>query len=104
MKPSIPVSATQDCKSSATVAAEPTETGQAGATQASRYVIVLTARVRYAKTGEPEALWENDAFTQRDEYDVGDDPAAFFDREEQAIDRLATSFARSMVSAMLEAF
>ena len=29
---------------------------------------------------------------------------SFFDREEQAIDRLATSFARSLVAAMLEAF
>jgi hypothetical protein len=73
-------------------------------TQASRYAIVLTARVRYAKTGQSEALWENDAFSTRDEYDVGDDPAAFFDREEQAIDRLASTFARSLVSAMLEAF
>jgi hypothetical protein len=73
-------------------------------TQASRYAIVLTARVRYAKTGQSEPLWENDAFSTRDEYDVGDDPAAFFDREEQAIDRLASTFARSLVSAMLEAF
>jgi hypothetical protein len=84
--------------------AEPTETGEAGPTQASRYAVFLTARVRYSKTGASEPLWENDAFSTRDEYDVGDDPAAFFDREEQAIDRLATSFARSLVSAMLEAF
>jgi hypothetical protein len=83
---------------------EPTETGETAQTQASRYVVVLTARLRYSKTGETEALWENDSFSVRDEYDVGDDPSAFFDREEQAIDRVATSFARSMVSAMLEAF
>jgi hypothetical protein len=81
-----------------------TDTVQAGPTQASRYAVFLTARIRYSKTGVSEPLWENDAFSTRDEYDVGDDPSAFFDREEQAIDRLATSFARSMVSAMLEAF
>ena len=31
-------------------------------------------------------------------------PRRFFDREEQAIDRLATAFARNLVAAMLEAF
>jgi hypothetical protein len=73
-------------------------------TQASRYAVVLTARVRYAKTGQTEPIWQSDAFSVRDEYDLGDDAAAFFDREEQAIDRLAASFARGLVSAMLEAF
>ena len=73
-------------------------------TQASRYAITLTARVRYAKVGAQEPIWSNDAFSFRDEYDVGSDPSTFFDREEQAIDRLATSFARSLVAAMLEAF
>lgn len=73
-------------------------------TQASRYAIVLTARIKYSKTGETEPIWENNSFNFRDEYDVGDDPAGFFDREEQAIDRLASSFARSLVAAMLEAF
>lgn len=72
-------------------------------TQASRYGITLVARIHYVKTGVDEPLWSNDAFSFRDEYDVGD-AANFFDREDQAIDRLAQSFARSLVSAMLEAF
>lgn len=73
-------------------------------TQASRYAITVTAKIRYGKVGAPEPIWSNDAFQFRDEYEVGSDPASFFDREEQAIDRLATSFARSLVAAMLEAF
>jgi hypothetical protein len=73
-------------------------------TQASRYAITLTAKVRYAKVGAEEAIWENDAFTFREEYDLGDDSESFFDREEQALDRLAEAFARSLVAAMLEAF
>jgi hypothetical protein len=73
-------------------------------TQASRYAITVTAKVRYGKLNAPEPIWSNDAFQFRDEYEVGSDPATFFDREEQAIDRLATSFARSLVAAMLEAF
>jgi hypothetical protein len=77
---------------------------EAGRSQANRYEIVLTARVRFSKVGAREPIWANDAFTFRDEYDVGDNPQAFFDQENQAIDRLSTSFARSLVATMLEAF
>jgi hypothetical protein len=73
-------------------------------TQASRYNITLVARVKYAKTGAAEPIWQNERFSYTDEYDVGANPAAFFDRETQAMDRLATSFARNLVAAMLEAF
>lgn len=77
---------------------------QEGQTQASRYVISLASRIRYAKVGEQEAIWEGDNFTVREEFDVGEDPQAFFDREEQSIDRLTTIYARQLVAAMLEAF
>lgn len=77
---------------------------QEGRSQANRYEVVLTARVRFSKVGAREPIWANDAFTFRDEYDVGDNPQAFFDQENQAIDRLAVSFARSLVATMLEAF
>ena len=73
-------------------------------TQASRYAVTLTARVRYAKVGQDEPIWANDSFSFRDEYDVGSDPTAFFDQQGQAVERLSTSFARSLVAAMLEAF
>ena len=72
-------------------------------TQASRYGITVVARVRYAKVGAVEPIWSSENFSFRDEYDVGD-AASFFDREDQAIERLASSFARSLVAAMLEAF
>ncbi len=72
-------------------------------TQASRYQIVLTARVRYAKAGAAEAIWAHDSFSVQDEWDVGE-AASFFDREEQAIDRLAGVFARNLVASMMEAF
>ena len=75
-----------------------------GVTQASRYAITLTARVRYTKVGQEEPIWANEAFTFKDEYEVGSDPSTFFDQEGQAQERLATSFARSLVAAMLEAF
>jgi len=77
---------------------------EANLTQASRYAINVTARVVYRKIGQLEPLWKSEAFSFRDEYDVGEDPASFFDREEQTIDRIAESFGRNLVAAMLEAF
>jgi len=73
-------------------------------TQASRYEIVVTAKVKYTKVGATEPIWSNDGFTFRDEYDLGNDPATFVDREEQALERLSEAFARSLVANMLEAF
>ena len=75
-----------------------------GQTQATRYAIALTAAVAYRKIGQAEPLWSHDAFSQRDEYDMGEQSETYFDREEQSIERLATAFARSLVAAMLEAF
>ena len=73
-------------------------------TQASRYAIALSASVVYRKVGQKEPLWSNDAFSQRDEYDMGEHAQNYFDREEQSMERLAEAFARSLVAAMLEAF
>lgn len=73
-------------------------------TQASRYAVTVTARVKYVKTGSAVPMWANESFTFRDEYDVGSDPGAFIDQEGQALERLSQAFARSLVSAMLEAF
>ena len=73
-------------------------------TEATRYAITLRARVVYRKMGEREPIWENTSLSIRDEYDLDDSSAGFFDREEQSIERLAESFARRLVAAMLEAF
>lgn len=78
--------------------------GGSNTTTASRYAITLTAKVRYYKPGDPLPIWQNDAFSFRDEYDMGSNPSSFFDREGQGVERLAQAFARSLVSAMLEAF
>jgi len=72
-------------------------------TEASRYSVALAANVTYKKVGQREPIWQNPAFRANDEWDVGS-PEAFFDREEQAVDRLAKQFARELVAAMMEAF
>jgi len=73
-------------------------------TTASRYAVTVTVKVKYTKVGGTEPMWANDSFSFRDEYDVGSDASAFFDQEGPALDRLGQAFARSLVSAMLEAF
>ncbi len=73
-------------------------------TQASRYLITLVAKVIYKKIGQKDPIWANEGFSFREEYDIGDVGSSYFDREDQTIDRLGTSFARSLVAAMLEAF
>jgi hypothetical protein len=73
-------------------------------TQATRYQITLVAKVSYKKIGQKDPIWANDGFSFREEYDVGDTSTGYFDREDQTIDRLGQSFARSLVAAMLEAF
>jgi hypothetical protein len=76
----------------------------AARSQAGRYAITLTARVRYTKVGATDPIWQSDSFSFRDEYDIGTDPGTYLDREEQSIERLTTQFARNLVAAMLEAF
>lgn len=76
----------------------------ANPTQASRYAINVTARVVYRKIGQKEPIWQSEMFSYRDEYDMGEDAASFFDREEQTIDRIAEQFGKNLVAAMLEAF
>jgi lipopolysaccharide assembly LptE-like protein len=78
--------------------------GQQAQSQASRYAVTVTARVRYTKTATSEPIWANESFTFRDEYDVGSDPTAFTDQESQALGRISQAFARTLVAAMLEAF
>ncbi len=78
--------------------------GGEATTQATQYSIVLTSKVIYSKVGQDQPIWQSSSFRFRDEYDVGDDPEAFFDREDQALERLAGQYAESLVSTMLEAF
>ena len=57
-------------------------------------------------------LWDNPGLVFRQEYDATGnqttqgaiDPTAFFGQDTNALDRMSTEFARSIVSAILEAF
>jgi hypothetical protein len=77
--------------------------------QASRYALILSARVEFQDLKTGKVLWSNPALQFREEYEpatagtVGD-ATAFFGQDSNALDRMATEFARSVVSALLEAF
>lgn len=77
--------------------------------QASRYVLTLVANVEFKDLKANKVLWSNPSMQFREEYEVTTattalDPNAFFGQDANALDRLATEFARSVVSAILEAF
>ena len=78
---------------------------------ASRYTITIVARVELKDLRDNKVLWENPGLVFRQEYDAQGqtgagtlDPAAFFGQDLNALDRISTEFARTIVSAILEAF
>lgn len=77
---------------------------------ASRYRFTVVVKVAFEDVKEQKTLWENAALSFSEEYDLGtptsggQDFAAFAGSNRAAFDRMATDFARSVVSAILEAF
>jgi hypothetical protein len=82
---------------------------------ATRYRFTVTVGVRFEDATQNKVLWENPALSFTDEYELQNrlttsgsanpaEGAAFLEQERAAIERLATDFARSVVSSILEAF
>ena len=76
---------------------------------ASRYTILIVANIQLRDVRENKVLWENPSMVFRQDYDNTSgqnalDPAAFFGQEVNALDRVSSDFARTIVSAILEAF
>ncbi len=78
--------------------------------QASRYSITVVASIELKDVKADKVIWQNAGLVFRDEYDLATtaagqlDPTAFFGQEQNAVERLSTDFARTVVSAILEAF
>jgi hypothetical protein len=77
---------------------------------ASRYLFTLTMRVAFTETRTNQVLWSNEALTFREEYELATrggtaiGGAEFLDQERSAFDRIASDIARTVVTAILEAF
>jgi hypothetical protein len=76
---------------------------------ASRYTITMTARIELRDQKQNTVLWENPSLVFRQDYEATSgksavDAASFFGQDQNALDRLSSEFARTIVSAILEAF
>ena len=76
---------------------------------ASRYVITMAARIELHDNHSNTSLWQNQNLVFRQDYEATSgtgplDPTAFFGQQANALDRVSTEFARTIVSAILEAF
>jgi hypothetical protein len=74
---------------------------------ATRYLLLLTSKIEFRDVASNKVLWSNPSLQFREEYPVlgsVTDPNAFFGQDVNALDRVATEFARTLVSAILEAF
>ena len=76
---------------------------------ASRYAVTMTAKIELRDLRENKVLWENPGVFFRQEYEAtsgrnATDPVAFFQQDANALDRMSGEFARTIVSAILEAF
>jgi hypothetical protein len=77
---------------------------------ASRYRVTVVVKIAFEDVKAQKVLWENPSLSFSDEYELanpgasGADVSAFIGNERLAMDRLSDDFARSVVSAILEAF
>lgn len=77
---------------------------------ASRYVFTITMRVAFTDMRTNMVLWSNDSLSFSSEYELttrGTTAIAgegFLDQERSSFDRIATDIARSVVTAITEAF
>jgi outer membrane lipopolysaccharide assembly protein LptE/RlpB len=72
--------------------------------RAKEYQVAVTARIALKTQPDEKVLWENPAYTFRENYTLPGSAASYADRENEAIDRVAERFAASLVSSLLEGF
>ena len=74
----------------------------------SRYLVTVILKVSFIETKTNTVLWSNDALTFRDEYQFsstgGVNSSTLVDQERTTVDRIATDAARTIVTAIVEAF
>lgn len=71
--------------------------------RASSVLVTVAARVSLLDR-KGKVLYENSSYTLREQYEISQDPASFFQEESAAFQRLTRDFARSLVSNVLEAY
>ena len=76
---------------------------------ASRYLFTVVIRAQFTDVRTNDVLWSDDQLVFREEYELNSagtavEGATFLDTQGTAFDRISTDIARSIVTAILEAF
>ena len=76
---------------------------------ATSYSVTMTAKIEFRDQHENKVLWENPSVQFRQDYPATSgrstaDPVAFFQQDANALERMSSEFARTIVSSILEAF
>lgn len=77
---------------------------------ASRYLFTLTMKVEFTNARTNQVLWSNSSLTFREEYELSTrsstalEGATFLSQERSSFDRIADDVARTVVTAIVEAF
>ncbi len=77
--------------------------------QATRYAVTLVAKIEFRDLKTDKVIWQNPQMVFSEQYDVtttqtATDPNAFLGQNVNAMERLTSEFARTIVSAILESF
>lgn len=76
--------------------------------QASRNILIVTADVSFSEVATGRVIWANPSFQIRDEYQVSTsavaDASALLTQDASARERIARSFAQTVVTSIFEAF
>jgi outer membrane lipopolysaccharide assembly protein LptE/RlpB len=72
--------------------------------QAASVLIVVSMRVVLADDHNGKTLYQNPSYVFRQQYEVSQDLASFFEEDSPAFRRLSQDFARTLVSNILEDF
>jgi len=70
--------------------------------QAASVLIVVSMRVLLADDRKGKTLYQNPSYVFRQQYEVSQDLASFFEEDSPALRRLSQDFARTLVSNILE--
>ncbi len=76
---------------------------------ASRYLFTVVIRAQFTDVRTNDVLWSNEQLIFREEYELNSastavEGASFLDTQATAFDRISTDIARTVVTAILEAF
>jgi Lipopolysaccharide-assembly len=77
--------------------------------QATRYAVTIVSKIEFRDLKADKVLWSNPAMAFSEQYDVTTtvtavDPNTFLGQNLNALERLASEFARTVVSSILESF